>query len=347
MTTTDPPIPDWSWAPRPPSTVQGPQKDRAGIVYLLTNRENGKPYVGITIRSLQERLYDHLLAGKTSPRCMIDRAIRKYGHEAFVVRVLSTHETIRELNAAEFEWARQFNAFHPFGYNLKAGNGRGAMSEEGRRRISVANKGKKLTPEQRRLAIEVLRQAKLTPAYREAVRAAAERRRGRRDPPEVVANKQGINAKTHVLYNPGGNRIVIRNLRSFCKKKGLNYFCMVNVRLGYQRSHRGWTRKGYVPRGKKRRPHTLEARMKMAASHRARPMPPEVRQRVTAAARAYADHRWSTVRLILKGPDGTEYHVSNIRRFAREHEVPIQWVRRFLRPDRSQSFRGWALVKRC
>ncbi len=74
------------------------------IVYLLTNLENGKTYVGKTKRALDRRWFQHCDDAKSGSTYAIHRAIRKYGKDAFTRSILGQFETEEEALASEKEW---------------------------------------------------------------------------------------------------------------------------------------------------------------------------------------------------------------------------------------------------
>jgi len=88
------------------------------IIYKITNKTNGMTYVGQTARSLNQRMVEHLANGRTS---YIDRALRKYGINSFLVDVIDTAETKEELDAKERYYIQLFNSKVPNGYNLTDG----------------------------------------------------------------------------------------------------------------------------------------------------------------------------------------------------------------------------------
>lgn len=57
------------------------------LVYLVTNIENGKRYVGKTKGSLAERWYNHVKDARAGSPYAIHRAIRKHGKQAFTREV--------------------------------------------------------------------------------------------------------------------------------------------------------------------------------------------------------------------------------------------------------------------
>lgn len=115
-----------------------------GVIYLRTNRYNGKKYVG-QATNLEERqrkwnsLSQHY-AGKA-----IYNARKKYGIEAFDFEILKECED-EELNYWEKYYIEKLNTKVPNGYNMTdGGEGRSgsSVSEETRKKLSEAQKGEK------------------------------------------------------------------------------------------------------------------------------------------------------------------------------------------------------------
>lgn len=96
------------------------------IVYLVTNKINGKQYVGQTIRSIEERWRDHC---RVKDDNYFHRAIRKYGVNNFAVEVIDFAETTEELDEKEIFWIAKLNTLFPGGYNLRDG---GNVSSRGK-----------------------------------------------------------------------------------------------------------------------------------------------------------------------------------------------------------------------
>ncbi len=88
-----------------------------GVIYKLTNKINGKPYVGQTTRTPEERFIDH----KHCKTSNIGRAIRKHGEKNFTIEVLEECETREQLNEREKFWIAFFNSKVPNGYNCTDG----------------------------------------------------------------------------------------------------------------------------------------------------------------------------------------------------------------------------------
>lgn len=113
-----------------------------GYVYLTVNLNNGKRYIGQ--HRVKNARFDpkYLGTGK-----LIQQAVRKYGPQNFSVEALEWCDTLHDLNEAE-KWHVEAHGADksPLYYNLCPGgfNGAGSMvkSEEHKRKIGAANKGK-------------------------------------------------------------------------------------------------------------------------------------------------------------------------------------------------------------
>jgi group I intron endonuclease len=115
------------------------------ICYLVTNKANGKQYVGITTGSMAPRWRQHCRTSKSGSKTALHNAIRKHGEGAFHIEKIGkapSQEELTELETREID-IRRTKA--PFGYNLTSG-GEGTPGwvpgEEFRAKLSEAHKGK-------------------------------------------------------------------------------------------------------------------------------------------------------------------------------------------------------------
>lgn len=83
------------------------------IIYLITNKKNGKQYVGQTTRTLRERKLEH--ARKNG---IVGKAIRKYGKENFDIKQIDSADSVELLNQKEIDWIEKLDTKSPYGYNL-------------------------------------------------------------------------------------------------------------------------------------------------------------------------------------------------------------------------------------
>lgn len=114
-----------------------------GYIYKIVCKTSGKSYIGQTIRSLSSRFSSHISdAKKESCDTKIGRAIRKYGKENFSIHLICRADNREEINAREISCIRLFNSIED-GYNISTGGYGGIHSEETRKKMSLAGKGKK------------------------------------------------------------------------------------------------------------------------------------------------------------------------------------------------------------
>lgn len=104
-------------------------------IYKITNKINGKCYVGQS-NDIQRRINEHIWAGDKT-RVLVDKAIKKYGKEAFDYEILEIC-SLDQLNEKETYWIEKCEAIEK-GYNLSKGgaqqsigenNGRAKLTEE-------------------------------------------------------------------------------------------------------------------------------------------------------------------------------------------------------------------------
>ena len=92
-----------------------------GVIYKITNKVNGKIYIGQTIQDVKERFYQHCarITDAAVLNMAIHRAIFKYGKENFTLEVLETIDSSL-LNEREQYWISHFDSYNN-GYNSTEG----------------------------------------------------------------------------------------------------------------------------------------------------------------------------------------------------------------------------------
>lgn len=114
------------------------------IIYKITNKVNGKIYIGQTIRTLEVRWKQHCKDAETNYKGMaILAAIQKYGKENFTVEQIDIACDRDELDKKEDYWINHYNSLSPNGYNLHTGGKHYECSEETKRKISESRSGEK------------------------------------------------------------------------------------------------------------------------------------------------------------------------------------------------------------
>jgi len=124
----------------PQYTTDAPQV--AGFIYLITNRINGKQYVGQTTKTIEERWLSHVYNAKKGLRYLIHKAIRKYGPDNFIVSELAQASSTESLNELEASHIKSYNTIVPNGYNLDSGGKNCLKHTDTKIKISLAKKGK-------------------------------------------------------------------------------------------------------------------------------------------------------------------------------------------------------------
>ena len=123
-----------------------------GYIYLITNKINGKKYIGqTTMENIYDRWKSHF---KTSSNCTcLKRAIQKYGREQFKFQIVCICFD-SDCNRYEEEYIKSFGTIVPNGYNIKSGGSNGGKhhpdtKEKIKEGLRVFNKNR--TPEERKL----------------------------------------------------------------------------------------------------------------------------------------------------------------------------------------------------
>ena len=206
-------------------------------IYLITNTENIKKYVGITKFSLEERFSQHIKRG-----FILTEAIQKYGYQNFSIDLIEEVESAERAYELEQYYIKEYNTKAPNGYNLTDG-GDGIFgwevteeyrqecservkhlhkekkvgmygkkhSDETKRKMSEASKGKskpwligrKLSPE----TIERLRQINLGRVSSEETRK------------KISENHHDVNGKNNPMYGKKHSPETIEKLKQKAKNR--------------------------------------------------------------------------------------------------------------------------------
>lgn len=91
------------------------------VIYKITNKINGKVYIGQTIQNLPRRWAEHIYkSGKINKP--LYNSIKKYGKESFIIKEIDGANSLSELNYKEWLLIHQHNSLdRKSGYNLKEG----------------------------------------------------------------------------------------------------------------------------------------------------------------------------------------------------------------------------------
>jgi group I intron endonuclease len=123
------------------------KKEYYGIIYRAVNKINGKIYIGQTINTLKQRVYQHKSEAKLrNSNIKFLNAILKYGIDGFVWEIIEYANTIEQLDKLEKYYINKYNTVED-GYNSKSG-GHGIHNCGGK---SNGMFGKKHTEDTKRL----------------------------------------------------------------------------------------------------------------------------------------------------------------------------------------------------
>ena len=89
-------------------------------LYCITNKINGKKYVGITKQGADRRFRQHISDSKRY-KTVLHNAIRKHGPDSFSLEILCKARSYDELMRMEKETIESLNTMHPNGYNMTYG----------------------------------------------------------------------------------------------------------------------------------------------------------------------------------------------------------------------------------
>jgi group I intron endonuclease len=138
------------------------------LIYKATNKQNGKIYIGLTRKTIADRLRTHLCSGH-----LFTAALKQFGKDQFEIIEIDRAETVGALAQKEKYWIDFYNCRHPNGYNIAPGGHFGPnigikyrpLTEEDKRKKSIAGMGKNKGRKRPDLA-ERNRQARLSPNYK-------------------------------------------------------------------------------------------------------------------------------------------------------------------------------------
>lgn len=94
-------------------------------VYVITNKSNGKQYVGQTKHTLKRRMQWHIKDAKKGVKKFLSDAIREYGVENFDIQIIEENISPSYIDECERFWIKKLNTLEPFGYNTNTGGRKG------------------------------------------------------------------------------------------------------------------------------------------------------------------------------------------------------------------------------
>jgi len=195
------------------------------IIYKITNKINGKVYIGQTIKSLSSRFKTHL--NEKYQKFAIHRAIEKYGKENFDIVQIDSAVTKEDLNKKEIYWISFYNSMNKdFGYNLKEGGNSSVLCEESRKKIAKTHLGKKYTTERKLNISNSLKGRRLSEEHKNNLSISHSQKKLSEDhKKKCTKHFQGKHDKCFTIIDPFGNV----HFSGKCLKK----WCDVNPDISY------------------------------------------------------------------------------------------------------------------
>lgn len=210
------------------------------LIYLITNLLNNKKYVGQTIQSIDKRWRRHCWKSTSKNSMPICKAISKYGKENFKIEIIASCSSQEDLNQKEIFFTNKLNTWSPNGYNLRAGDGKGSMSQETKEKISIANTGRKHSVETRQNMSNAHKGKTLSADRRKKISDANKGENnsfyGKKHTQENIDKF----SKTYTIISPNGEIMTIKNMAEHCRKYNLNNGNMNSMAKGNRPSCQGW-----------------------------------------------------------------------------------------------------------
>ncbi len=209
------------------------------IIYLIINRINNKKYIGQTILTVSERWNRHCWSCTIkSKKMIISTAIEKYGRNNFYIFEIDYATTLEESNRKEVFWGLFYNTLSPSGYNLKLGGRKySVISEETKRKISIAHQGRKASSE----TLKKLSKSHMGHKVTEETKIKLSNiNKGKKSHTNANIACSVKTSKKYLFISPQGQRIEILNMRRFAKENNLHLSAIHRVINGEQDNHKGW-----------------------------------------------------------------------------------------------------------
>jgi len=219
-------------------------RNKVAGIYSITNKTTGKRYIGQTVY-LNGRKGDHLLNLRRNQHDndYLQKAFNKYGEEDFIFEVLEVvpkledgSDNIALLTAREQYWMDYYKSWdRDYGYNINPSASTNYMSgkthsEEARKKISEAAKGRKMSDEDKQRLI-TSRTNKPSKAVRKIPLKEAKH--------DIKRLGTRIEFEYHVT-DLEGNQYVFNNLTEFCNLHNLSRTHLGNM-INKGTFYKGWS----------------------------------------------------------------------------------------------------------
>jgi len=217
--------------------------------YKIINLINNKLYYGVrSCECLPEEDIKYMGSG-----VLIRRSIKKHGIDNFIKKIDKIFETREEANLYEakivdLEFIKLDNT-----YNLKTGGlngcgwkgwtGQGSQSDETKKKISIAMRGKIVSDEtKKKMSISGKVRAITKPITKKTREKLCECKKGEKHPfYGKKHSKETIQklSSNWMVISPTGQEYKISNLTKFCRDNNLHNGTMCSVAKGNRKHHKG------------------------------------------------------------------------------------------------------------
>ena len=204
-------------------------------IYKATCSISGLSYVGQTKNTVSRRWTAHVRLAQYSDQFLLQKAIRKYGSEPWVVEIIDQCDSAEQANKLEIHYIQKFNTYK-HGYNMTIG-GHHTMPETVQKVWASRDQGLKTT-----ILSKMKKGFDLYLAnndHGEKVRIGALTRSSE---DEALRRAKISHARmlAYDVVSPDGTKYQTNNLKQFCEEHGLSIQMMQKSdRKGS--THKGWS----------------------------------------------------------------------------------------------------------
>lgn len=220
------------------------------IIYKVTNKINGKIYIGATTKTLGNRKRNHISESKGRCLYVFHKALKKYGDINFIWEIIDTAQTQKELFEKETYYIQLYDTYKN-GYNSTLGGDNTTFgyrfSDEQKTYFSKTRCGEqnpnynhKWTDEQKKsmsIKMKLIDEEHKTngiinPSKRPDIRKKLS---------DGKMGKLNPNANEWLLISPEGVEYKFTGgLKRFLKDHNLSYTMMLCVINGKRKDYKGW-----------------------------------------------------------------------------------------------------------
>ena len=180
-----------------------------GIIYRVTNKINGKVYIGQTVKKLGCRMSEHYCSNRGY---YFHRALKKYSKSDFKWERIHSCGSREEMNKMEVYYIDKYNSFGSGGYNLNiGGNGNTGMKTSLETRAKQSKSKKELYSISKHHRIGTKHSEDSKKLMSDSVKGQRHSRYGK------FGNNNPA-SRMFVITKPDGVEFVIKGLYDFCRE---------------------------------------------------------------------------------------------------------------------------------